>query len=126
MLFSQALIYVISRQKAGVLRHVGVLLPDGRVAHCLPGRGEHISSIEEFAAGRDVNIDRIVPQIEYSTTVQRVADAIRSPRPYDATTNNCEMFANRMTGQKAESPQLQGVAILLGLAALVGCAAASS
>lgn len=83
-------------------------------------------SVEEFAAGQDVTIDRIVPQSEYAPTLQRIAQAMCAPRPYDATSNNCEIFANRMTGQPAESPQLQGVAILVGLAALAGWAAASS
>jgi phage regulator Rha-like protein len=117
---------VISRKKLGALRHIGVLLPDGRVAHCAPVRGEHISSIEEFAAGQGVNIDRIVPATEYARTLKRIADAMRAPKPYDTTTNNCEMFANRMTGQKVESPQLQGVAILAGLAALLALAANST
>ena len=97
---------VISRRKAGAFRHVGVLLPDGRVVHCAPGRGEHISTGEDFAAGQDVAIVRIVEQPECAATLQRIAAALRSPKPYDAATNNCEMFANRMIGQNPVSPQL--------------------
>lgn len=110
---------VISRKKAGLFRHVGVLLPDGRVAHCSPERGEHISSVEEFADGRDVTIERAVPPTQYSSTFQRIASAMRSPQGYALMTNNCEMFANRMTGRKEESPQLHRAAIAVGVAALL-------
>jgi hypothetical protein len=33
------------------MTHFGLQLPDGRIAHFAPGRGEHISSIEEFRDG---------------------------------------------------------------------------
>jgi len=54
----------VSRQK-GLFRHRGLLLSDGRVVHCAPNRGEHISSAEEFSAGKDVTIDRIVEAAEF-------------------------------------------------------------
>jgi len=50
----------VSRQK-GLFRHRGLLLSDGRVVHCAPNRGEHISSAEEFSAGKD----RIVEAAEF-------------------------------------------------------------
>ena len=40
---------IVSRPK-GVVRHVGVVVEDG-VLHNVPGRGEHVSSLESFAAG---------------------------------------------------------------------------
>lgn len=117
-------IAVISRRKAGAFQHIGLQLPDGRVVHCAPGKGEHLSSVEEFADGQDVTIIREVPPGDHNATIARIVAALQSPRPYDVFSNNCEMFANRMTGQKAESAQLQGALILMGMAALVGMAAA--
>ena len=117
-------ILIVSRPKFGALRHVGVLLPNGYVAHCAPGRGEHVSTVEEFASGHDMTIDRAVPHMEHTGTLQRIAEAMRSPKPYNVTKNNCEMFANRVTTGKAESPQLQGTIVLLGLAMFMGWAAA--
>jgi hypothetical protein len=117
-------IMVISRSKGGVLRHIGVRLPDGRVAHCAPGLGEHISTIEEFAAGLDVTIDRIVSELEQMPTLRRIAEAMQSPKDYDSTTNNCEMFANRVTGKTPESPQLQGMVLVLAAVSVLGLAAA--
>ena len=123
MVISGNLISVISRQKAGMFRHVGVLLPDGRVAHCSPERGEHISTIEEFADGRDIKIERAVPVANHWSTLQRVFSAMHAPKTYDLVTNNCEIFANRVTGQKEESPQLQGAVILLAMFALLALVA---
>lgn len=113
----------ISRPK-GPLRHRGLLLADGRVAHCSPARGEHISSAEDFAAGEDVIIDRQLADTNVVHAAQRIAEALRSPKAYDVVQNNCETFVNRVLGRKAESPQLQGIVILLGVAAFLGFAAA--
>lgn len=116
---------VVSRRKAGAFRHVGVLLPDGRVAHCSPGRGEHISSIEEFAAGEDINIERLVSELESAATTRRIAAAIRNPKMYDALSNNCEIFANRVTGQNPISPQLSAALCLAAGVAFIGLVGSS-
>lgn len=115
MVFLAEPLALVSRPKLAVLRHLGVLLPDGRVAHCTPERGEHISSVEEFAAGRDVKIERVVAPDKGIPTLQRIAQAMRSPRGYNVATNNCEIFANRAVGEAASTPQLVGVVILIGL-----------
>jgi hypothetical protein len=116
MLFPSEPIALVSRQKLALLRHLGVMLPDGRVAHCTPDRGEHISTIEEFAAGKDVKIERIMGPKQQLPALRRVAAAMAAPAAYNVATNNCESFANRVVRGKAESPQLVGVTILLGLA----------
>lgn len=116
MRFSVEPVALVSRPKLALLRHMGVMLPDGRVAHCTPERGEHVSTVEEFAAGQDVKIERIVMPEQQALTLQRIAATLATPRPYNPVTNNCETFANRSVGEKAESPQLLGIAILAGLA----------
>jgi hypothetical protein len=124
MHYCRSPIAIISRQKAGIFRHVGVLVPDGRVAHCAPNRGEHISTVEEFAAGGDVTVDRIVAETDHLATLHRIADALRSPKAYDPATNNCEIFANRVTGEEPVSPQLVGFVALLAIVAVLAFAAA--
>ncbi len=126
MLYPEPFMAVIARRKAGLLQHVGVLLPDRRVAHCAPAKGEHLSSIEDFANGEDVTIVRVLAASEHVATLERITEAMRAPKGYHVTANNCEAFANRMTGQKVESPQLQGVVALLSLVALIGLASARS
>lgn len=115
---------VISRLKAGAWKHVGILLPDGRVVHCAPGRGEHVSSIEEFAIGQDVTILEEIPQHLHATILKSIAGSIRTPQGYHATTNNFEMFVNRVLGRSAHSSQLNG-ALLIATIALIGFAAAA-
>ena len=107
---------LVSRPKLVLLRHIGVMLPDGRVAHCMPERGEHVSSIEEFASGRDVKIERVIAPESQLSTLQRIGAAMAAPSPYQLFTNNCENFANRCIGARAESPQLVAAAIFVGLA----------
>ncbi len=117
-------IAVIGRAKwFGLTEHIGVLLPSGRVAHCAPGRGEHLSTLAEFAAGQNVRLVRHVPAQEHQETVARISQALTAPRPYDVFTNNCEMFANRVTGEKPASPQLQGFVAVLAIVGLVSLAA---
>jgi hypothetical protein len=115
---------VISRQKAAALNHLGILLPNGLVAHCAPGRGEHVSTIEDFAMDQDVTIIEEIPRRLQAATFKRIADAMRSPKDYHATKNNCEMFVNRMLGRAAASPQLNTALIIAGLA-LIGFAVAA-
>ena len=123
MLVAGSPISVISRPATGNLRHFGVLLPDGQVAHCTPQRGEHISTVEEFANGRDVKIERSVPAEKYWATLMRVISPMYVPKAYHLVSNNCEIFANRVTGEKEESPQLQGAMMLFGLFAVVALVA---
>ena len=98
---------IISRPKAGALRHFGVLLPEGCVAHCSPSKGEHISTVSEFAAGNDVLIEKVVPVSEHNATLERIAASMHRGGAYDLLLNNCEIFANRITAQAAKSDQLR-------------------
>lgn len=113
-------IAVIEREKlTGLGKHWGVLLPDGMVAHCTQERNAHIVTFAEFAAGKQVKEIRRVPPSEHYATLQRVRTALAQPRAYDLLQHNCEIFANRVTGYKPESPQVQGVLLVLGLFAIL-------
>jgi hypothetical protein len=105
---------VVARRKGPVM-HKGVVMPDGRILHNTPGRGEHLSTLEAFAAGKRVH------------RVRRACDASRA-RAYDATprrdrgynlfTYNCEHTASRVVHGREESPQLRGWIAGIGVAAL--------
>lgn len=113
---------IISRPKAG-LQHWGVLLSDYRVVHCAPLRGEHVSSSEEFAAGEDITFVRVLAPSDHAETMNRISHSLRNPKAYDAITNNCQMFANRVTGADPDSPDLKAIVALTICAAIVSVAA---
>jgi hypothetical protein len=108
------LVAEVSRKKLGILRHAGVLLPSGKVAHNTPQRGEHISTVEEFADGQDVTIDFVVPDSEHAAVLNRILTAMVAPQRYDLFQNNCEIYANRMLAREAVSPQLR-IAVFLAV-----------
>jgi hypothetical protein len=117
-------LYIIARSKAGAFKHVGILLPDGRVAHCSPECGEHISTVETFAMGQDVaTIEEITKRLR-ALTLRRIAEAMRTPLGYHATNNNCEMFVNRMLGRNVTSPQLNVALVITGIALVAFAVAA--
>ena len=116
---------IVSRSKGVALNHVGIQLPDGRVAHCAPGRGEHVSSAEDFAKGQDVATIEVISQHLRAATLKRIAESMKAPQAYHPTTNNCEIFVNRMLGRNAVSPQLSAAVLIAAFAALIGLAAAA-
>lgn len=119
-------IFVVARPKlSGIGEHWGVLLPDGRVAHNTPERGEHLSTFLEFACGRDVRVVESVPASEHQGVVRRVRLMLVAPRPYRAMANNCEVFKNRLVGKSPESSQVRGWLTVLGLATVAAVAARS-
>ena len=118
MLSSVEPMAVISCLKIGVFRHFGVLLPNGLVAHCAPHCGEHISSVEQFACGHDVTIERLLPPEQQAGTLRRIHEAVLAPKAYDPIANNCETFVNRVLGAPAISPQLRATVALICLGAI--------
>ena len=123
MLYTNEPLAVVSRAKFGAFQHMGLLLPNGLVAHCAPNRGEHISTMNDFASGEDVKIEQLLPPQEYAAILGRVAEAMRLPKAYDVLTNNCEMFVSRLLGAPPESPQLRRVAVLVAFGMLLKIAA---
>jgi hypothetical protein len=110
-------ISVIARPKVrGVGEHWGVLFSDNLVVHNTPGRGEHVSTLQEFTpTGRYRVLRHVLPE-HLHATMHRIQEAIQSPLAYHATSNNCQSFANRVTGEAPRSPAVEGA----GLLALAG------
>ena len=113
-------ILVLSRPKfGGFAQHIGVQLPDGRVAHCVPGHGVVVTAVEQYAGGEDVTIVREVPLERNWEVMERLFKALAERRPYHPVSWNCEAFANWLVGEKPESAQANGwiaVALLAALA----------
>lgn len=102
------------RPKCLGISHVGVWLGGGRVFHNAPGRGEHVSSVEEFAQGEPVTVK--ATNADAASVSVRVHSRLSAPQPYDALSNNCEHTANHVVTGKAFSHQLvAGVVVLVAL-----------
>lgn len=103
---------VLKRPKVnGFVDHIGLYLSDSMVAHNTPEKGEHISSLAEFAGGEQVTV---VAQLDNPplASIRSVLEQVRTnPQKYDAVSNNCEHFVTRLLGNKSESRQLQGIVI---------------
>ena len=84
--------------------HKGVALGDGTILHNTPFRGEHVTSEQEFRAGKRMYIERLDEDER-----RRALSRLRSgrERSYNLLTNNCEHTVTRATEGKARSPQLQ-------------------
>lgn len=105
---------VIARRK-GVVLHIGVVLAPNEVLHNTPERGEHVSSLDEFAAGRRV---RLVRAACTQSRARASTARPRAGRSYNLFTHNCEHTASRVVQGRSESPQLRSWAVGIGMAAL--------
>lgn len=105
---------LISRTKlSGAGKHVGVLLPDGLVAHMTP-QGAAIVTFEEFAQGRDVTLEKAAPAAHHYQLHWRAYQSIGRTAPYDTWKRNCEHYATWLMGEAPQSSQVNG-AVVLGL-----------
>jgi hypothetical protein len=115
--YTPLLMSVIARPKInGGGEHWGVLMPGNLVAHNTPERGEHVSTLLEFAPDGKFRVVRHVLPNHFFASIHRIQKAQQSPGTYHATKNNCQSFANRVTGEKARSPTVDAI----GLVALAG------
>ena len=106
------------RRRKGPVMHTGVSLGDGRVLHNTPGRGEHVSTLEEFAKGKTI---RVSPGAADARARIQTLDEDDLQRPYNLFVNNCEHTASRVTAGQPSSPQLKKIAVeaLIGAALLL-------
>ena len=105
---------IVSRPKDGMVQHFGVVTGPDLVFHNTPERGEHESTVGEFAAGHRVAIRGRVHDL--AGFGRRVWWRRRNPHPYHFLDNNCEHTLSALIGRPSHSPQLAG---WLGLAAIV-------
>lgn len=104
---------IVSRPKLnGVGRHVGVLLPNGCVAHLTPV-GVEIVSLDAFAQGHPITFDKAAPAESHWQIMWRAYQTIGRMPAYNLSQFNCEIYARFVMGEKPESPQVRG-AVAIG------------
>jgi hypothetical protein len=107
---------IVARRK-GLVLHKGVVLHDGRVLHNTPERGEHVSSLADFAAGERVQVER--QPFDARRAALRRAERLSFRRGYDLLGNNCEHTVTRVAHGRPHSPQLGNWLLGAGVALAV-------
>lgn len=111
--------HLISAPK-GMVTHVGLSLGNGLVFHNNPDNGEHISDLASFHKGKPVSVGEQLSHFDFHQALANISTALKSPKAYHLTDNNCEQSLNRVLGRPASSPQLQfwtvATLLLAGLA----------
>jgi len=106
---------VLTRPKAlGVLTHVGVAVAPNLVVQNTPEKGEHLTTLQEFSAGKMIAVHRT--GANPSIVVARAQETLANPQKYHPIQNNCEHTATKIIQGIARSPQLA----VFGIIALVG------
>ncbi len=105
---------LIRPKTLGFINHVGVVVGPDAVLQNSPGRGEHIATIQEFAAGQPVVAHRT--GAAPGDVLGRARKILANPRAYDLALRNCEHTAGDVLRGVAKSPQF----LLWGALAVVG------
>jgi len=85
--------------------HVGLYIESARqVFHNSPGRGEHLSTLDEFSEGKQITFEE-VNSINYQTVVNRINSSLANPQNYDLVKFNCEDSVYKILETNPHSPQ---------------------
>jgi hypothetical protein len=95
----------------GIVRHEGVVVGSNAVLHNTPDKGEHVSTVDDFADGKPVKVHPTfaAPALIYS----RAQQVLGRPRQYDPFARNCQHTATELISGRANSAWVQAVALLL-------------
>jgi len=106
----------------GIIQHEGVFVGRNAVLHNTPEKGEHVSSLEEFAAGHPVQIQST--DVSSSLVLIRAQQVLSSPRGYNLLRRNCQHTASEIIRGIGRSPLVVGgvmaLVFLLGIWAVRG------
>ena len=117
---------VVSRPKSAfdLIAHKGIVVGFDAVFHNTPERGEHISTLREFANGKRVSIIKRHPHpAQRHAILRRIRQQLAAPRGHDVFGYNCEHSVSRVLGLPAQSEQLR---TWLAFAAIATLAMAAS
>jgi hypothetical protein len=103
--------------KKGIFDHVGVLIANDTVLQNTPEKGEHATTIEEFADGQTIKIQRMYA--DGSSVLSRARKILAHPKSYNAFFRNCEHTAWEVIKGIAKSPQFIFFATLAAIALII-------
>ena len=105
---------ILTRPKLGFIDHMGVVVADNSILHNTPERGEHISTLDEFAAGEHVKIQRT--KVNPFSVIANSRRIIPNAKKYDLFGRNCEHTAYEALHGVPQSPKLVALGIILFIA----------
>ena len=96
---------LLVRPKAfGIVKHVGVLVAHNTVLQNTPEKGEHLTTMAEFAAGAPVTV--LPTGAHPSHVMARARQILARAKAYNPLARNCEHTATEAVRGVAKSPQL--------------------
>jgi len=99
----------------GLVQHEGVLVGYDTVLTNTPGKGEHIASLQDFAAGQRITVRPT--GADPASVVARARRILARPRRYDPIARNCQHTVNESVYGVAKSPSV-GFAGVVGVCLL--------
>jgi hypothetical protein len=99
--------------------HYGTGVTGGNVAHTMPGIGKHVGTLDEFGDCKPVTIIRPQRSPIQNYLVEQAALSDLG-KPYDEWAANCEHDVHRVHTGKAQSPPVNGIKFLGGVALVIG------
>jgi hypothetical protein len=95
---------LLTRPKLGFILHLGVFIGSNQVFHNTPTKGEHVSTVEEFAAGQQIVVQPT--KASRSTVLSNAWRMMTKLNRYHLFNRNCEHTAYESIEGKPRSPQL--------------------
>jgi hypothetical protein len=111
----------LSRPK-GAFTHTGIYVGYGRVFHSTPERGPHISTFDQFAAGKLVTVHP-ANNADRTAILIRVRAELERQQKYDLIFNNCQHTSSKAAVGQAASEDLQAIAWISVMLMLIFLAA---
>lgn len=95
----------------GIVQHEGVVIGPNAVLHNTPDKGEHVSTVHEFADGKPMQVHPAAAPP--AMLLSRAQQVLCRPRRYDPLARNCQHTASELLSGRATSAWVQVLALLL-------------
>ncbi len=102
----------------GFVTHMSTVVGHGLVLHNTPEKGEHIATVEEFAAGQPVAVKQTGANPQ--AVVERARKIVSNPQGYHPVKRNCEHTVFEVVYGIAKSPQFIFWASVAIVAVVIG------
>ena len=99
-------------RKSGPVTHYGTAVDEYRVLDIVPGGPPRIVTVEQFADGKPVRLQRLHPD-DRPAVLTRARQVAESHSPYNLVAFNCEHLKNFIRSGKPYSETVQNVALVL-------------